>query len=142
WGLYHGTLLVADRRTRAWRARRLVFRAPAARWAWAVASAFLTFHAVTLGWVLFRADSIGRALQLLTALATDPRPGLAAAWVPRFALLALPLALIDGAQLWPGDLEVVHRFPWPARTAVYALLAAVIALAGEDFGFDFIYFRF
>ena len=68
--------------------------------------------------------------------------GLVAEWAPRFALLVLPLALLDGAQLLTGDLEPVRRLPWPARSLVYATLVLGIALVGEDFGEEFVYFRF
>jgi D-alanyl-lipoteichoic acid acyltransferase DltB (MBOAT superfamily) len=141
-GAYHGTIMVLYRWTERWRERLLAFHAPAARRAWAIASIVITFHVVTLGWPVFRAETIGRTFELWAALATDPRLGLVAEWVPRFALLALPLAVVDGAQLVTGDLECVRRLPWPGRAAVYAALATGIVLLGEDFGEDFIYFQF
>src|SRR5262245_14614808 len=139
-GAYHGTIMVLYRWTERWRERWLGFRTPGGRRAWAIASVVITFHVVTLGWPVFRAETIHRTFELWTTLFSDPRLGLVAEWVPRFALLALPLAVIDGAELVTGDLECVRRLPWPARSALYAGLAAGIVLFGEDFGEDFIYF--
>ncbi len=141
-GAYHGTIMVVYRATARWRERLLAFRTPWAGRAWAIASVVITFHVVTLGWPVFRAETIGRTFELWTTLVTDPRLGLALEWAPRFALLALPLALVDGAQLVSGDVEVVRRLPWPARSAAYAALGIGIVLLGEDFGEDFIYFQF
>ncbi len=142
WGAYHGTLMVCYRASLRWRERLLAFRSPAARRAWAFASVLITFHGVTLGWTLFRAETLGRAFELWVALATAPGLGLVVDWAPRFALLVLPLALIDGAQLWTGEREPVQRLRWPARALLYATLVLGIVLVGEDFGEEFVYFRF
>jgi D-alanyl-lipoteichoic acid acyltransferase DltB (MBOAT superfamily) len=141
-GAYHGSIMVLYLWTARWRGRWLSFEGARARRAWAIASVVITFHVVTLGWPIFRAETIGRTFELFAALASDPRLGLVLEWAPRFALLALPLALMSAAQIATGDLEVVHRAPWPARAALYAAAIAAIVLFGEDFGEDFIYFRF
>jgi D-alanyl-lipoteichoic acid acyltransferase DltB (MBOAT superfamily) len=141
-GAYHGTIMVLYRWSERWRERWLGFRSPGARRAWAIASVVITFHVVTLGWPVFRAESIGRTFELWTALVASPGIGLVPEWAPRFALLALPLALVDGLALRTGDLEVVHRLAWPVRAVLYAGLVAGIVLLGEDFGEDFIYFQF
>jgi alginate O-acetyltransferase complex protein AlgI len=141
-GAYHGTLMVLYQWSGRWRNRFFGFDSPAARRAWTIASVVITFHVVTLGWPVFRAETIGRTFELWSALATDPSLGLVGQWAPRFALLVLPLALIDGAQLWSGDLEVARRFAWPLRTVLYLALVGGIVLLGEDFGEDFLYFQF
>ncbi len=142
WGAYHGTLMVLYRASLRWRERLLDFRSPGARRAWAFASVLITFHVVMLGWTFFRAETLGRAFELWGALATAPDLGLVAEWAPRFVLLVLPLALLDGSQLVTGDMEPLRRLPWPARSLVYATLLLCIALVGEDFGEDFVYFQF
>jgi D-alanyl-lipoteichoic acid acyltransferase DltB (MBOAT superfamily) len=141
-GAYHGTLMVLYRASERWRRRALRFRSAAARRGWAIASVALTFHVAILGWIFFRAETLARAVELWGALASEPGLGLVPAWAPRLALLLLPLALVDGAQLATGDLEFVHRLRWPARTLLYAALVLGIALVGEDFGEEFVYFRF
>jgi len=142
WGAYHGALMVSYRGSARWRERWLAFGTPGARRAWAIASVAITFQVVMLGWIFFRAETLGRAAELWGALATVPGPGLVAEWAPRLALLLLPLVLVDGAQLVTGDLEPVHRLRWPARALLYASLILGIALVGEDFGEEFVYFPF
>ncbi len=45
-------------------------------------------------------------------------------------------------QAVSGDLEIVRRSPLPLRATIYASLALVIVVFGEDFGLPFIYFQF
>ena len=52
-------------------------------------------------------------------------------------LLAMQLA----ERVW-GDPEVVLRWPYPARTAVYLAVILAIVIQGEDGGDPFIYFQF
>ena len=66
WGMYHGALLVGE--------RALAARAPAAVRQFSsttlgrVAAVALTFHIVTLGWVLFRAPSLIDALRYVSSM--------------------------------------------------------------------------
>jgi D-alanyl-lipoteichoic acid acyltransferase DltB (MBOAT superfamily) len=141
-GVYHGTLMVAHRVAAPWRERWLGFERSPARQLWHVAAVVITFHVVTLGWPIFRAETIGRSAELWWLLASDFDPGLAAAWLPRLLFLCTPLFLMHAVQVATRELEPVHRFPLPVRALVYAALLAGIALLGEDFGEEFIYFQF
>ncbi len=66
WGAYHGTLLLINY---AWRAVR-PWRPPGSAGG-RIAATALTFIAVVVGWVLFRAESIRIALSVLASMA-DP----------------------------------------------------------------------
>jgi alginate O-acetyltransferase complex protein AlgI len=107
-----------------------------------VVQRLVTFHLVCLGWVFFRADSIGTAFQLLTRLVTSFGP--APAVTP---LVVGAIALGIGAQYIP------KRFPARVMDGFSHLRPAAqgIALAGVLFGITtlgpqgvapFIYFRF
>lgn len=65
WGIYHGILLVAHRQIQAAR-RRLKLAPPAAidkALSWA-----MSFGSISLGWILFRAQTFKQALAMITAV--------------------------------------------------------------------------
>lgn len=66
WGALHGTYLIANH---GWRALRQRWRWQPVRSLWTqTASVALTFLAVVVGWVFFRAESIDDALRILHAM--------------------------------------------------------------------------
>ncbi len=67
WGSYQGILLVLHRQSQALQ-RRLKWEPPAAIWtpvSWAV-----TMALISAGWILFRANSLAQATQMLAAIAS------------------------------------------------------------------------
>jgi alginate O-acetyltransferase complex protein AlgI len=115
WGLYHGALLVVHG---ACRERGWVPRSPAL-------ATLLTFLAVMLGWVFFRATTLAEAARLLGLMA-----GLHPGQGGNLALLGSPvvLPLLGGALLlaWFG------RNTWeirPPRSRLGAVMLAVLLVA-------------
>ena len=49
---------------------------------------------------------------------------------------------MQAAQALSGDLEVVLRWRWPLRLAVFTGLGLLLVVLGEDGGKPFIYFQF
>ena len=141
WGLYHGLWLSLDRSSAPLRDRLRPAQGPA-RWLWDTLAVVLTFHLVCIGWVLFRAESIGSAAALFRSLLVDWRPGLAAEWLQPFLLLVFPLVLVQCAQAMMGDLQAPRRLSLPFRGILYAGMATGILLFGQDFAAPFIYFQF
>jgi D-alanyl-lipoteichoic acid acyltransferase DltB (MBOAT superfamily) len=139
-GAYHG-LVVALHRRFAWVFARSAPRGALTGRLWTFASMLVSFQLITLGWLLFRAETIGRSIELFRALA-DPAPGLVGAWLLPFALLSGPLLAFQLWQARTDDLEPLGRLPIALRVAVCAALAAGIVLLGEDHGAPFIYFQF
>jgi len=94
WGAWHGAFLVIER---AGLSRALKALPAPVAWAYAML-------AVLGGWVLFRAPSLGQALEVwrgmlgLNGGAATPGAALAAAWDPPLALIALAAVAI---ALWP-----------------------------------------
>ena len=131
WGVYHGMLLVV------WRLVKV--RLPK------VPGMVATFALVSLGWVLFRAPSIGDAASFLGCMVTNPWGDIAhGAMLP---LVAIAVLLI--AEWFSRDREHPLQFAsasWPAhsitlRWCCYAMLAvAICLLAGTQS--QFIYFQF
>jgi alginate O-acetyltransferase complex protein AlgI len=141
WGLYNGVLLVGERLTG-------LSVLPDARWA--IGRRAATLLLVVCGWVLFRADGVGQALDFYRAmLSLEPgslSPAVDAAATPRaqaalaigIASVVLPRDLVVGRVLqarWSGA-------PLASRIAVIALLPlAAVSVAAGSFS-PFLYFRF
>jgi D-alanyl-lipoteichoic acid acyltransferase DltB (MBOAT superfamily) len=138
WGAFHGALLAARR----WRiargdggredGRADVFRQRAA-----------TFALVCVGWVFFRADSVGTALSLLGRLVTGW-------WTPSQFVTPLVVLMIAGVlalQFWPRGFGLwvqsgLSRLKPAPLGIVFALALLVIVILGPSGVAPFIYFQF
>ena len=67
WGCYHGVLLVAHRQIQQLQ-KRFDFAPPTALWP--MISWFVTMAMISLGWILFRANSLAKAGGMLAAVAS------------------------------------------------------------------------
>jgi alginate O-acetyltransferase complex protein AlgI len=141
WGLYHGTFLVAERLGIA----ALVRGLPAP-----IRHTYLLV-VVMVGWVLFRADTLGEAVGYLGAMAGTHAPGIKPFDVTWFLTPEVSLALVAGTI---GSVPIVPALVrrggdsrgWLAEAAASAALALVLAasilqIAGRSYD-PFIYFRF
>jgi D-alanyl-lipoteichoic acid acyltransferase DltB (MBOAT superfamily) len=124
WGTYHGILLVIHRQWQEFR-KRMGFE-----WAGTAAtliSWFLTFSAVCIGYIFFRADSIPQAFGMLKAIAslrTYSHLTLDRSfYVMVFAAAAGYFAVIGGSMLLDRLAERAHQSTAPNR--VETLLALV-----------------
>lgn len=126
WGLWHGLLLVLHRRLSA----LLPFAVPRA------AAVVLTFAFVTAGWVLFRAQTLGDAGEIFTAMLGGHGLG----QVPGRLLvyIALGVAITWGLpEEWRWE---VRTWGWRRVVALGLVVAlAVISVATPT---PFIYFKF
>jgi alginate O-acetyltransferase complex protein AlgI len=130
WGAYHAIGLISEHalggriRTPGW-----------FRW-------FVTFHLIVLGWILFRATSLGDAGDLLRQLG---EPGAPTLWT---TTAVLAIIVVIGLQLLPADrVEAAQMRLEKVRPAILATgLAATVMLAGATVSGEgvapFIYFRF
>lgn len=103
----------------------------------------ITFGLVCLGWILFRAESIGQALGYMQRMFTTPHVDLAGglAYVWRIEVLLLVLFVL--AEWVQREREHALDLHWPRalRHAVYYALMLVILVFGKE-SQDFIYFQF
>ena len=151
WGAYHGVLLVANHQ---W--RRLGVRVPGA-FAWVA-----TFIAVVVGWVIFRADSLQSAAELLKAMSgangvamplslarfapllswtgADFTTGLGVALF-KYELVALPLFLL-AVFFFPNPMQIMKKFrPTPAWAFGLAGVVFFCLLKLSNVT-EFLYFQF
>ncbi|MDP8955654.1 MAG: MBOAT family protein [Actinomycetota bacterium] len=141
WGLFHGVGLAVGQQRRTRRIERglpPLDDAPAAR----VLQHVATFHLICLGWLFFRADSIGTAMHMLGRLFTGfgPAPSVT-------PLLLLVIAAMIAVQYVPKDVpeRVQDRFSALRPVTQGAVLAGVLFLitsVGPQGVAPFIYFRF
>jgi alginate O-acetyltransferase complex protein AlgI len=160
WGALHGLLLALNH---AWQdARARLGAAPGGLGApGRIAGVALTFLAVTVAWVFFRAEGLAAALRMLDGMAAVSEAGGLAAGIAaladRYAVPPHPpgevaaLFLLGGAVVWllPASQTIVARLePRPgagAEAAIGALAVAIFllaAIAGSRGVSEFIYFNF
>lgn len=131
WGLWHGIALAVHRSRASW---------PVPRWLGILG----TFHLTCLGFVVFRAHSLGQVVDLARRVLADPLPrgGQDLADLHLFALLVTPVLFNEALQFFRGDTWGVPRLGRVAQVVWSILLLTAIWLLGATAGQEFIYFQF
>jgi D-alanyl-lipoteichoic acid acyltransferase DltB (MBOAT superfamily) len=140
WGLYHGILLCLHRIKESLRGTRKRSKNPLIK-----SATILGFFILTsLGWILFRAHSVGQIIGILRVLALDVGNLKVNVEMPtKAALLGFPLFLIVefvGHRSRGKRLDEV--IPMPAWTAAYSAMIFLIILGLANVPTGFIYFVF
>ena len=140
WGVFHGTFLILDR----------LFMGDFLRKIGKFPSIMLTFLIVVLGWVLFRADTVGEAFSFYRALFAF-RTGASATISSQCILffgLAIAFSFLPALKIGDRWMEACFdNNPSQKRTIVLFIVTILLfflsvgALATNDFN-PFIYFRF
>ena len=140
WGVFHGTFLILDR----------LFMVDFLKRIGKFPSIMLTFLIVVLGWVLFRADTVGEAFSFYRALFAF-RTGASAAISSQcilFFILAIAFSFLPALKIGDRWMEACFdNNPSQKRTIVLFIVTILLfflsvgALATNDFN-PFIYFRF
>lgn len=129
WGLYHGLLLAGHAllRARGW--------VPRSR----AVSVAVTFLAVVVGWVFFRATTFGEASRVLAGMAG--RHGLVGTeWSPSPLKLAWLAGALAVAFVAPNTWEL--RYPRTRPAAVLAAVLLIVCLLRFAAPSPFLYFQF
>jgi alginate O-acetyltransferase complex protein AlgI len=139
WGAYHGLFLVLERMflLRLYEKLPKLFRVA------------LTFILVIFGWVLFRSEGMGQALQIMKAMCSfkgfyiDLKPEVITTLV--LAILFSFFGVIRGVENW--QMRVYQQVPGLARTISIALASMALLILSASYimasNFNpFIYFRF
>jgi alginate O-acetyltransferase complex protein AlgI len=138
WGFYHGLLLCITRFFQRHRKKNI----PGYPRRWVAARAFqvlFTFHLVCIGWVLFRAESIQVATQMLQSMFAFPLGS--ATLLPYFYLcgfLYLAMTLDEYANIGTR----FERWPVPVRSMIILLALLSLAIFVPVKRIAFIYFQF
>ena len=139
WGAFHGFLLMAYH---AW-ANVYGNKGAPDSGRWIGLRRIAMFHLVCLGWLFFRAESLGQAGRMLVGLWTNfgwdsGATNLLVTWT----ICCLPLWLIQGLQVKTGNLAAPVELSLVPRAVLYAVLAIMFLALGNTGGGAFIYFQF
>jgi D-alanyl-lipoteichoic acid acyltransferase DltB (MBOAT superfamily) len=145
WGLYHGLLVVLYRLSAPGRERAAAWcQLCGIEFLWKALSWFITFHAVCLGWVFFRARSIKDALSLLkpsAAAGVTDIPQSIFPWIIRAGLILL-VVLYESGTPESGNESRVSQWSVRTRWACYYGMTILLVFYGKWGGRQFIYFQF
>lgn len=163
WGIYQGLLLWVNRYWEETVGKTARYAQWVRGWVYQLAARVVTLVLVCIGWIFFRADSVGAAFQMLGSMFAFNRP-LMRGWT--FAPLSTPVLLMGIAALvvlsgWAWALLREPALRWwrardglPAlvwlqrvvlfggRPAVYSLAVLVLLLWPPHIAHRFIYFQF
>ena len=106
---------------------------------------FLTFHIACVGWLIFRAPTLGQSLDMFLSLFTNFKLDLSL--LPQYIgiqvfFLVLILVTVQIFQERKNDALVVLTWPAYIRYPFMALLFILIIVFGDFGGRPFIYFQF
>jgi D-alanyl-lipoteichoic acid acyltransferase DltB (MBOAT superfamily) len=154
WGLYQGVLLVAHREFRSFCSRFQFLKNVTASKTFHYLSIIVTFHAVCIGWVFFRADSVSQAMAIIAKLLLIPSASTIPAWLLTitsttestvFLLLPFILLTILAGQLWAwhrSESKNIKPIPNWIQAVGFASAATLLIVLSPDFAPKFIYFQF
>jgi alginate O-acetyltransferase complex protein AlgI len=142
WGGMHGIALAIHRLWGAWDPLASLRTRPLLHSLWTVISHFLTLSVALVGWIFFRASSLGLAVEYLGRMITWSHDGvrlLSPYILPAVAAVAITHLLINKDRNW--DLEIVSR-SIPVRATTYAALVLLLTMLAAADAVPFIYFQF
>ncbi|MYM35226.1 MBOAT family protein [Duganella sp. FT94W] len=119
WGLLHGAYLMVNH---AWAALAARLRFPVGAAAWRMPAAALTFAAVCVAWVFFRAADFSQALLIVGAMAGHNGASLPEALAPRVMGIQPMLDALGITFHVGGGTRFVQTYAWVAVAAAIAWL--------------------
>jgi alginate O-acetyltransferase complex protein AlgI len=142
WGSLHGLLLCLSRMTLPFR-NKINQTIAVPQKIVTITRILITFHLVSLLWIIFRANSIGEALYIIQNLGS----GWPEIFIDSQALLhgTIGIVIVLVADIMQNKKPVhqqIMRFPIPVQWALCLIAVFAIILFGVDEGSQFIYFQF
>lgn len=139
WGAYQGTILIGYRLVQSRRATpRPAPESGTWRWAWHVV---VFFQVVCVGWLFFRAPTVGQAGRMLASVFTNfGRPDPTS--LRLFCEILAPLLAVEWVQFARNDALAPMRLPRVTRALVYVTCFYLLMIYGAYASREFIYFQF
>lgn len=145
WGSYHAALLIIHRFFGPLFKKTWYFRNLFLEKIWFGVKVILFFHLVCLGWLIFRAQSMAQAFQMLAALIKNFSIGSLPEFgniLERLILYIWIFAAVQIFQYRKNDLLVVLKSNVFLRAAFYIICYFLLITHGSLNGKAFIYFQF
>lgn len=101
----------------------------------------IMFGFICLGWLLFRASTIGQAFHLMANMSLTPSTQ-SAKFVNDLLFFSFPLLLVQIWQTVKGDLLVLTKLRFPIQLLVNTLILVWIVVFGTHQATEFIYSQF
>lgn len=141
WGILHGVGLANEY---AWQhvTSRVRLNIPALKCAGGVLSWLLTLHVVAVLWVFFRAESVGKACDLLRRIGDGDQVGNGFAMGVVVVTLWGFLLSALGGKLYRFAVRILGALPWPLQGIIAGLFICFIMNMGTENIHPFIYSRF
>lgn len=149
WGMYHGICLILHREFRRWSERSATLNRLKGQPVGRLLAVLFTFILVCVGWVLFRAQDLDQAGQILLRMFT-PAYGWLGTAVTETRMLEVALIVgayacflwfshwLDHQKRWPA----LDRGRWAITSLVYTGMIAAIIVLPPQVSSAFIYFQF
>lgn len=145
WGAYHGTLLMIHRLIQPLIGRIRFLENVFIKKIWFVVRVAFFFHLVSLGWVIFRAQSITQAYNMLKSVVFnfELAPGVGLEYIAlQIAFFVGFLVIIQIVQYWKNDLMIIPKTSPIIRALFYFVYFYLFIIYGAASGQEFIYFQF
>jgi len=138
WGLFHGALLAVHR----WMTGGRPAVAESRGWCRALKIVGM-FHVICISWLLFRAESMGQAVEMFIAVFSSGWWHHAAGqWMIQLVILCAPLLAVQVLQARTGDLLAPIRLTIFPRLTLYIVVLVMLITLGNTGSRAFIYFQF
>jgi len=140
WGLFHGLLLIVYRVFANLPIPKNLTDFGSSRLGVLMRMGIM-FSLVSLGWLFFRADTVGQAFQLITKISLIPSSQ-SVQLINELIFFSIPLLFVQIWQAGKGDLLVLAKFRFPVQLLVNSLILVWIVVFGTHEFTEFIYTQF
>lgn len=141
WGAYHGMLLIIHRLLKPVLAKMPRPKNAVIGKAWFFLRIVFFFQLTCVGWLIFRAKSIGQILNMLGSFISNFNVGLDMGFFSLIRLIWL-LILVQIAQFIKNDQMIVYKSNILLKAVFYIIFFYSIVMYGASGGKEFIYFQF
>ena len=145
WGAYQGLLLIMYRLFKPLLEKVPNPKSILMKKVWFFIRVIFFFNLVCLGWLIFRAESLGQIFQMLRSIFFNFHiahfVNLQDYGVKIVFYLCL-LVMIQVIQYWKNDLMIIYKSNTVFRSFFYFILFVLIIIFGVTGGKEFIYFQF
>jgi D-alanyl-lipoteichoic acid acyltransferase DltB (MBOAT superfamily) len=145
WGAYYGILIIIYAALQPFLKKIPTPKNPMLSNLWLIIRIVFFFHLICLGWLFFRAESMGQAASMLQSMACNfnfaKEAGIKSAFFKMIFVSGI-LGIVQIFQFVKNDLMCVYKSPVAVQTLFYVVCFYLMVLYGVTGEQAFIYFQF